>query len=102
MLSSRHENKARRITTNIAQAAAARLIVERPTFDKLIWHSVRVGPSLSDCDCSDNRCLKTIYRKLVRGTARRDAMARRIAANVVKLPELLGAYDASAASRADK
>jgi hypothetical protein len=29
-------------------------------------------------------------------------MARRIAANVVKLPELLGAYDASAASRADK
>ena len=28
--------------------------------------------------------------------------ARRIAANIAKLPELLGAYDASAASRADK
>jgi hypothetical protein len=28
--------------------------------------------------------------------------ARRIASNIAKLPELLGAYDASAASRADK
>ena len=28
--------------------------------------------------------------------------ARRIAANIAKLPELLRAYDASAASRADK
>jgi hypothetical protein len=28
--------------------------------------------------------------------------ARRIAVNIAKLPELLSAYDASAASRADK
>ena len=40
-MSSRHENKARRITANIAQAAPARLIVKRLTFDKLIWHPVR-------------------------------------------------------------
>jgi predicted PurR-regulated permease PerM len=27
--------------------------VERLTFDKLIWHPVRLGPSLSNCDCGD-------------------------------------------------